>query len=466
MNLHGAGLLLPPFVAAGVAGELLRRRLAGAEASGGPRAGALVGFAAASVLASAVHPQGIAIHRYALEASAFGRRWVSEWLPFTLEGGSGIVPLAARWTALLGFAGAGLLALALLVRLGARRGFLAVHPSRWLLLAGSAALAFRAMKFLWLGFFALDFALRAGRVLAGTKARGGALGWLAIPAAASLPFLHPGLAPLLATVPGGTYLRETVDPRSVPIAAARFVREAGLEGRLFNSYGWGGYLIHVLGPRLPVFVDGRMFEYGERVFRDGFAIRDWGKGLERAREAIARRGIELTIFERNWCPPGGCFGPEWTLVYRDVQAAVFVRAGSENEARARSRLDALGIGFPFTEFGAARGAMAWAREEGVLSDVDLDALARLFARDDLAARTQAAELFAKGGDLYLGSLEAALLRVLEAEPRHPEAHFNLGLARAKEGKFDAARESILRHLEIHPGDEEARSVLRRLEGPR
>jgi tetratricopeptide repeat protein len=468
VNLHGAGLLLPLFAGAVAGGEWLRRRLVRSDETGRIPSRALFGFAAGAVLASAVHPQGIAIHRYALEASAFGKRWVTEWFPFTLYVTRGSVAFPARVAALAAFAGAAGLGLALLLRLGPRGALLAVPPARWLLLAGSGALAFRAMKFLWLGFFALDFALRAGKALAGAREPRVArpLFWVALAGAvgmASFLRVHPSVARMPSTMTEGSYFREPVDRRSVPLAAARFVREAGLEGNLFNFYGWGGYLIHALGPRLPVFVDGRMFEYGESVFRDGFALRDWRKAPDRAREVVARRGIGITIFDRAWCPPGGCFGPEWVLVYRDLQAAVFVRAGTENERRARERLGREGVPLPFTEYGAAQGSPPWARENAVLPEEDLRRLEGLLARGDAASRMEAARLFDAGGELFLGSVEAALLDAVSIQPGHPHAHFNLGVARARMGRVPEARESLRRHLEIVPGDVEARALLARLE---
>ncbi len=461
-------MLLPLHAAAVAGGEWLRRRLSRLDEPGTLPTRALVGFAAGAILASALHPQGIAIHRYALEASAFGKRWVTEWFPFTLDATRGSVAFPARVAALAAFAAAGGLGLALLLRLGPRRALLAIPPSRWLLLVGSGALAYRAMKFLWLGLFALDFALRAGKVLAGAREPRlvRPLSWLALAGAvatASFLRVHPWIVRMPATVAEGSYFRESVDPRSVPLPASRFVREAGLEGNLFNFYGWGGYLIHALGARLPVFVDGRMFEYGESVFRDGFALRDWRKGLDRAREVVARRGIEITVFDWTWCPPGGCFGPDWILVYRDRQAAVFVRAGTENERRARDRLATEGIPLPFTEYGAARGAPGWARANAVLSEADLRHLEGLLGRSDAASRMEAAQLFEPGGEPFLGNVEAALLDAVSIEPRHRRAHFNLGLARARMGWVPEARESLRRHHELVPGDAEARALLARLE---
>ena len=49
-------------------------------------------------------------------------------------------------------------------------------------------------------------------------------------------------------------------PSNAPSAAIAFARDAGLTGkRVFNHYGFGGYLISV---GIPTFVDGRGELYG------------------------------------------------------------------------------------------------------------------------------------------------------------------------------------------------------------
>lgn len=153
-------------------------------------------------------------------------------------------------------------------------------------------------------------------------------------------------------------------------------------------------------------------------------------------------------------------------MFRNAASAVFVRSGSENERRARALLEGLGVGFPFTEFGAARGAGSWARANGCLPAAEIERLETLLARDDLPARLEAAERFARAGDLYLESAALAYARVVEAAPEHPTANFNLAMALAGIGKGAEASERLRRHLSVSPGDGQARALLRRLEGNR
>lgn len=50
--------------------------------------------------------------------------------------------------------------------------------------------------------------------------------------------------------------------------AVEFLDRAGINGRMFNEYQLGDYLIWKAYPRRPVFIDGRGFEYGAEFIRD------------------------------------------------------------------------------------------------------------------------------------------------------------------------------------------------------
>src|SRR5439155_10116748 len=56
--------------------------------------------------------------------------------------------------------------------------------------------------------------------------------------------------------------RRGIEPRGgvTPVAAVQAAREAGLRGHVFNSVGFGGYLMYV---GIPTFVDGRADLFGD-----------------------------------------------------------------------------------------------------------------------------------------------------------------------------------------------------------
>ena len=115
------------------------------------------------------------------------------------------------------------------------------------------------------------------------------------------------------------------DAAVLPVRAARYVREAGLDGPHFNSFDDGGFLAYAL-PALPVFVDGRVQAYPESLFArlrsaegspsafDAF-LREIGAGWA----LVQRRSALVTGNELLDRLPG------WALVYWDDINEIFVR---------------------------------------------------------------------------------------------------------------------------------------------
>jgi hypothetical protein len=123
-----------------------------------------------------------------------------------------------------------------------------------------------------------------------------------------------------------------------PVEATNFVKQAGLSGRMFNTYGIGGYLIWGLWPEWKVFIDGREDVYLRAgVLEDyltGFADRQrWQAlvtkygidfALVRYPESAAPtldRSLETVAFERG----------SWALVYFDDVVAIYVRRNGKND---------------------------------------------------------------------------------------------------------------------------------------
>jgi hypothetical protein len=111
-----------------------------------------------------------------------------------------------------------------------------------------------------------------------------------------------------------------------PAAACDFIEKNHLDGPIYNSFNWGGYLIWKL-PRLPVSMDGRTNLHGpDRIRRNILtyeAVADWDKDseLHEARMVIADpfRNALFSVLARD---------PRWEEVYHDEAAGVFVARGA------------------------------------------------------------------------------------------------------------------------------------------
>jgi len=113
-----------------------------------------------------------------------------------------------------------------------------------------------------------------------------------------------------------------------PVSAADFIDTQRPPGNLYNAYDWGGYLMWRLFPDYLVYVDGRsdspeFFEASTRI----------ENGLAGWREDLDRHGVGTIVTRTCFYDSGGpqalidnlVRSPDWTLVFQDEVAVVFVR---------------------------------------------------------------------------------------------------------------------------------------------
>jgi hypothetical protein len=113
-----------------------------------------------------------------------------------------------------------------------------------------------------------------------------------------------------------------------PEGAAAFLERHRLDGRVFNSYQFGGYLMWRRWPDNQVFIDGRYDAvlFGEDLFESYIAAYRSPAALDRIAAAY---GVEILVLDAN---PDDQMGhirhhPNWARVYWDPVAEVFVRRG-------------------------------------------------------------------------------------------------------------------------------------------
>ena len=69
---------------------------------------------------------------------------------------------------------------------------------------------------------------------------------------------------------------EQLESETLPAGAVEWIEMNHPEGKMFNHYNWGGYLIYRLWPDYPVFVDGRTDLYGDEILTDYVEIQRSG----------------------------------------------------------------------------------------------------------------------------------------------------------------------------------------------
>lgn len=132
-----------------------------------------------------------------------------------------------------------------------------------------------------------------------------------------------------------------------PIRAAEFLEEAGFSGPLYNDLTAGGYLTWARPNGERVFVDGRLEVYDEFFSEYSASLRDSDAWTEQAE----RRAIQTVVLFHGWWNRHPLIGwlnsnPDWSLVYFDEAAVVFVRTHGHEALIGRVRAVFQGERYP------------------------------------------------------------------------------------------------------------------------
>lgn len=106
-----------------------------------------------------------------------------------------------------------------------------------------------------------------------------------------------------------------------PAEAVKWINKNNLQGNLYNSYNWGGYLIYHL-PAHPVFIDGRADLYGDNVIGEWWQIANaTNKGIQ----LLDTWKINLVLLEPNWPIVEKLASSGWKIYYKDNQSIILGR---------------------------------------------------------------------------------------------------------------------------------------------
>ena len=122
-------------------------------------------------------------------------------------------------------------------------------------------------------------------------------------------------------------LERTDDPVTPPSSFAA-AKRLGLDGPVFNSEGFAGYLIF---RGIPTFIDGRAELYGN-TFLDGYLKAARGDAVTLS-QLLDRYGVTWTLLQ----PQEGAVShldalPGWRRVYTDTEAVIHMPVGPQPES--------------------------------------------------------------------------------------------------------------------------------------
>jgi hypothetical protein len=130
------------------------------------------------------------------------------------------------------------------------------------------------------------------------------------------------LAVIVRYFPSTAEMQQSVS-RQFPVRAVEYLRQHPLPDPMYNTYGFGGYLIWSL-PEHKVFVDGRadVYERGG-AFADYLQVADLHPA---AFAVLLSYGIQSCFLKRDeQLATALAASPEWHRVYSDDLSVLFIR---------------------------------------------------------------------------------------------------------------------------------------------
>jgi len=400
----------------------------------------VVGLLAAVAMFASPNPLGRLAAVHGLGASR-SLAFISEWQP-------------TEASALLGPLGA----IALLVILGIALDRARVQPWELLLVLASGWMISRHVRMIPLAAFVAG-PIGYRHLLAALPARVprlAALAWLDGPVTAIL--LLAAFATALVFDRPNSWLGQAQRPRSqwsarvLPIGAAAFLRQERVQGPLFNTFHFGGYLMHEV-PDLPVFIDGRTrMVYDDNFFLENLSIDHSPDPAQIWRPLFSRYGVQVAVVAPSRTSRTLAHDPDWTLVFIDDIAHVYVRRAGSNAALAeRLAYRQLGGGPEATAASDPRAAFA---APGLLAELDR-AIAQSTAT--IALRVMRAQARTAQGDQ--AGAEADLREATRLAPDLAYLWVRLGSFLAGQGRLVEARRALTQAVARAPEDQATRVLL-------
>ena len=112
-------------------------------------------------------------------------------------------------------------------------------------------------------------------------------------------------------------------PDKMPVQAVDWLEQNPQDGKIFNQFVWGGYLLYRMWPDELVFIDGQTDFYGETLMREYIEVITLTDGWE---EILARHDVAWMLIPRNEILAQRMYtAKNWIAIYEDNTSVIFRR---------------------------------------------------------------------------------------------------------------------------------------------
>ncbi|MFH1360543.1 MAG: tetratricopeptide repeat protein [Candidatus Omnitrophota bacterium] len=233
-----------------------------------------------------------------------------------------------------------------------------------------------------------------------------------------------------------------------PVGAVSFIKENHIRGRMFNSYGFGGFLIWSLYPDELVFIDGRLIQYlNNNVYEDYEAAYRLPVGQNQWKDIFAKYDIDYTVVyyslstNKHHLYENLYRDRDWRLVYWDDISLVYVKNVPKFKDLIRK--------FEYKKVNPIDPTF-----RGIETDRDYEELIEEYKRktqedpESFLAYERLGIIYEKQGNLK--EAEHYFEKDVSLAPFASASHFNLGLVKQKLGLWDEATQEFKLALRYDP----------------
>jgi hypothetical protein len=112
-------------------------------------------------------------------------------------------------------------------------------------------------------------------------------------------------------------------PNKMPVQAVDWLEQNPQEGKMFNQFVWGGYILYRMWPDEVVFIDGQTDFYGEALMREYIEVISLADGWE---DILARHDVSWMLIPRDEMLAKRLYTvDDWIVIYEDNTSVIFRR---------------------------------------------------------------------------------------------------------------------------------------------
>lgn len=243
-----------------------------------------------------------------------------------------------------------------------------------------------------------------------------------------------------------------------PEGAVKFIKDNGIKGNFFNTYGIGGYLIWSFYPERRVFMDGRVLDN----------IGDYYKMVDSAeawRELEKTYGFDVVVLENDRKDFVGHLyaNPDWSLVYWDDRGLVFLKNIPEYSSLIEKEKYSFVKPFFYDFAYLDHDLKSYDRKMLAVRELQRNILS---TTRNSEARLALAYIYVGLGERYYDAALEQVKKTVLIAPRISMAHSALGWLYLQKGKKEEGIREFDEALRLDPFDPLAVEMMEEIKGKR